>query len=106
MYGQQNGVIPYGQIFEVSNDGQPAKLIQSINFDGLIIPSNSDSLASRRLVFIKELQELVVLSPETYRSDFARRFLLDQFDKKAYQHNQFARGPYRLISPTLRKPTG
>ena len=101
MYGQQNGVIPYGQIFEVSNDGQPAKLIQSINFDGLIIPSNSDSLASRRLVFIKEFQELVVLSPETYRSEFARRFLLDQFDKKAYQHNQFAIGPYPVNQPYM-----
>ena len=44
---------------------------------------------------------MVVLSPETYRSEFARRFLLDQFDLKAYQHNQFARGPYPVNQPYM-----
>ena len=27
--------------------------------------------------------------------------MLDQFDKKAYQHNQFARGPYPVNQPYM-----
>ncbi len=101
IFGQKNGTVPYGQILEVNGDGFPAKSVKSIEIDGLVIPTAHDSLASRRLLYIKSQKELVVLSPETFRSGFARRFLLDQFDQTAYRHPQFAKAPFPVNQPYM-----
>jgi hypothetical protein len=101
MDGQSGGVISYGQLLEVQNDGKPAKMVDLLELDGLKIPASPDSSAARRLLFIKEKSELVILSPETYRSTFAQRFLLDRFDEKAYLHPVFERGPFPRNQPYM-----
>ena len=101
MDGQSRGVISYGQLLEVQNDGKPAKTVDLVELDGLKIPASPDSSAARRLLYIKEKRELVILSPETYRSTFAQRFLLDRFDEKAYLHPVFERGPFPRNQPYM-----
>ena len=69
-----------------------------LNFNGLTIPSNEDPSAARRLLYIHEHNEVVILSPETFRSTFAQRFLLDRFDAEAYRHTLFEKGPFHRNS--------
>ncbi len=99
--GKKSGTIPYGQILEVFGDGLPSKQANSISWAGLNIPSNVDPLAARRLLFIHEFGELVILSPETFRSSFARRFLLDRFDQSVYKHPLFEKGPFPPKQPYM-----
>ncbi len=99
--GEKSGVIPYGQILSVSNDGKPARQVNFIEFNGLRIPSNVDSSAARRLLFIKEKNEIVILSPQTFRSTFAQRFLLDRFDLSSYNHPLFEQGPFPRKQPYM-----
>ena len=99
--GERSGVIPYGQVLEVTENGKPALPIKAIEFDGLRIPVNNDPTATRRLLFVKNQGELAILSPETFRSTFAQRFLLDRFDQKAYQHPLFEKGPFPRNQPYM-----
>ncbi len=101
MEGKKSGIIPYGQIFEVNGNGLPCNQVNSISWRGLSIPANVDPLAARRILFIHELGELVILSPETFRSSFAKRFLLDNFDEKVYRHSLFEKGPFPVNSPYM-----
>ena len=99
--GVKSGIIPYGQILEVRNDGMPAKQVNVLDFKGLKIPSNEDPSAARRLLYIHEHNEIVILSPETFRSSFAQRFLLDRFDAEAYRHSLFEKGPFHRNQPYM-----
>ena len=89
---ESQGAISYGQAFEVDETGGPAKIISSINLDGLNIPLRSDPANGRRILFLPNRGDLVILSADTYRSSFARRFLLNRFDQKAYDHPIFEEG--------------
>jgi len=60
--------------------------------DGLNIPLRSDPANGRRILFLPKRGDLVILSADTYRSSFARRFLLNRFDQKAYDHPIFEEG--------------
>ena len=99
--GAKGGIIRYGQILSVQDDGQPARQINSLEFDGLTIPSNLDSSAARRILFVHQKKEVVILSPETFRSTFAKRFLLDRFDSKAYNHPLFEKGAFPRNQPYM-----
>jgi dolichyl-diphosphooligosaccharide--protein glycosyltransferase/undecaprenyl-diphosphooligosaccharide--protein glycosyltransferase len=101
MEGKNSGIIPYGQIFEVNGNGLPSKQVNSISWGGLNIPANVDPLAARRILFIHEKGELVILSPETFRSSFAKRFLLDKFDQQVYGHPLFEKSPFPVNSPYM-----
>ena len=101
MEGQKSGIIPYGQILEVKGDGLECEQINSVSWGGLNIPANVDSLAARRIVFVREEGELVILSPETFRSSFAKRFLLDRFDQDVYNHPLFEKGPFPVNQPYM-----
>ena len=86
---QNQGAISYGQAFEVDENGGPARLINSLETDGLKIPLRYDSTNGRRILFLPERGDLVILSADTFRSSFARRFLLNHFDASAYDHPSF-----------------
>jgi hypothetical protein len=79
----------------------PSKQVNSISWGGLNIPANVDPLAARRILFIHEKGELVILSPETFRSSFAKRFLLDKFDQQVYGHPLFEKSPFPVNSPYM-----
>lgn len=89
---ESKGAITYGQAFEIDESGGPAKIISSINLDGLNIPLLSDPANGRRILFLPNRGDLVILSADTYRSSFARRFLLNRFDQRAYDHPIFEEG--------------
>jgi len=89
---QNQGAISYGQAYEVDEKGGPAKIIQSLDIDGLSIPLRNDATNGRRILFLPQRGDLVILSADTFRSSFARRFLLNQFDANAYSHPSFALG--------------
>ena len=99
--GERSGTVPYGQVLEVTDNGKPALPIEAIEFNGVRIPVNNDPTATRRLLFVKNQGELAILSPETFRSTFAQRFLLDRFDQKAYQHPLFEKGPFPRNQPYM-----
>jgi len=89
---QNQGAISYGQAYEVDEKGGPAKIIQALDIDGLSIPLRNDATIGRRILFLPQRGDLVILSADTFRSSFARRFLLNQFDANAYSHPSFALG--------------
>ena len=97
----QSGFIPYGQVLEVSESGSAATFAKTISLDGLKIPTKVNQDSSRRLLFVKDKKELVILSAETYRSTFAKRFLLDQFDLKAYSHALFEKSIFPKNQPYM-----
>ena len=99
--GNKSGVIPYGQILEVSVNGGSAYPVNSILFEGLNIPANPSPNAARRLLFIKEEKEFVILSPATFRSTFAKRFLLDNFDSSSYKHPLFPKSIFPKKQPYM-----
>ena len=88
----QKGVISYGQAFEVDPEGGPARAIDSITVDGLRVVLKRDPAVGRRIIHVPHLNELIIVSADTYRSSFARRYLLSQFDAKVYAHPLFAKG--------------
>jgi undecaprenyl-diphosphooligosaccharide--protein glycosyltransferase len=90
--GEQKGMIAYGQVFEVDPDGGPAKVIDSIEVDDLRVSLKYDATVGRRLIHVPHLNELIIISSDTFRSSFARRFLLTRFDAEAYSHPVFAQG--------------
>jgi dolichyl-diphosphooligosaccharide--protein glycosyltransferase/undecaprenyl-diphosphooligosaccharide--protein glycosyltransferase len=99
--GNKSGVIPYGQILEVSVKGGSAYPVSSILFEELNIPVNPSPNAARRLLFIKEEKEFVILSPSTFRSTFAKRFLLDKFDSHSYNHPLFPKSIFPKKQPYM-----
>lgn len=90
--GVQKGMISYGQAFEVDPQGGPAKTIDSLRIDGLQIAMKYDPTVGRRLVHIPHLNELIIVSADTFRSSFARRYLLSRFDAEVYAHPLFSKG--------------
>jgi hypothetical protein len=90
--GAQKGIISYGQVFEVDPQGGPARAVDSVSIDGLKIALKYNSSVGRRLVHIPHLNELIILSADTFRSSFARRYLLSRFDSEVYEHPLFAKG--------------
>ena len=90
--GKQRGSITYGQAFEVDPNGGPARPIESILVDGLSISLRYDASVGRRLVHIPHLKELVILTADSFRSSFARRYLISAFDSQIYNHPLFEKG--------------
>ncbi|HAF58237.1 MAG TPA: hypothetical protein DCL00_01480 [Opitutae bacterium] len=90
--GVQKGMISYGQVFEVDPQGGPAKSIDSLMVDDLRIAMKYDPTVGRRLVHVPHLNELIIVSADTFRSSFARRYLLSRFDEKVYAHPHFSKG--------------
>jgi undecaprenyl-diphosphooligosaccharide--protein glycosyltransferase len=83
------GAISYGQAFQVDESGGPAKVISTLEADGLTIPLRNDPANGRRILFLPKRGDLVIMSADTFRSSFARRFLLNKFDANAYDHPIF-----------------
>jgi len=81
--------IPYARFLEVNEDGQPAEKAIGMEIKGLQIVASSKGGVGRTLIFVRKSSDLVILSAEISRSDFAKRFFLDQFDWKVYQHPLF-----------------
>jgi hypothetical protein len=84
------GPISYARFLEVNEDGQPAEKANGMEIEGLQIVAPSQGGVGRTLIFVRNSSDLVILSPEISRSDFAKRFFLEQFDWKVYQHPLFA----------------
>ena len=99
--GDRSGVISYGQLWNVRDDLQPAKMANSIAMDGLEIAANPNSLSSRRLLFVEGRNDLVILSAHIFHSTFAKRFLLDRFDSKAFSHSSFEKGALPIRQPYM-----
>jgi len=99
--GEQGGVLPYNQILKTGGSGERPQIIQELEFDGLRIPASTRPEASSRLLFVEEKKELVIMSAATFRSTFARRFLLDRFDQKAYEHPLFEKGANPVSQPFM-----
>lgn len=89
---QNQGVISYGQVFEVDEGGGQAKIISSLQADGLNIGLRNDPTNGRRLFFLPQRRDLLIVSADTFRSTFVRRFLLNNFDANAYDHPSFVEG--------------
>ena len=99
--GNNSAPIPYSEILEISGNGDSANSVRSILFDGLNIPANPSPNAARRLLFIKHEKEFVILSPATFRSTFAKRFLLNNFDSISYKHPFFAKSIFPKKQPYM-----
>ena len=95
-------VLPYEKMLTV--DGQPAETVERIEIDGLSIQANTSKGVIRVVVFVENLNELIILSPKTYRSTFAKRFILDQFDSTAYRNPLFAESANPRNSPFSSRP--
>jgi len=92
MKSGQEGIVSYGQAFEVDPLGGPAKSVKSLTIDGLRVALKYDPTVGRRLIHIPHLQELIIVSSDTFRSSFVRRYLLSQFDAEVYSHPTFDQG--------------
>ena len=88
----QKGVVTYGQAFEIDPQGGPARVIESINVDGLRVALKYDPSVGRRIIHVPHLNELIIISADTFRSSFARRYLLSKFDAEVYSHPLFNKG--------------
>ena len=99
--GDRSGVISYGQLWNVRDDLQPAKMAKSIALNGLEIAANPNPLSSRRLLFVVGRNDLVIFSAHTFHSTFAKRFLLDRFDSKAFSHSSFEKGALPIRQPYM-----
>ena len=100
--GQQSGVIPYSQLWVTSGDvGDSAKIVRSINADGFTIINKPASRSSRALLYVEKTKELVLLSSTALNSTFAKRFLLDKFDKDAFNHPIFEKGVNPVRQPFM-----
>ena len=84
------GCRPYGAMSIVGAPGEPAKVVDALEVDGLRIPSNPERSSPQRLLYLPEQRDLLILSADAYRSTFAKRFLFDRFDPEAYSHPSFA----------------
>ena len=105
--GEQSGVIPYSQLWSTSgNNGDPARVVQSVDADGFRILSKPDPRSSRALLFIEKTGELIILSSGVLNSTFAKRFLLDKFDEKAYFHPKFVDGANQVRRPFMAQVNG
>ena len=92
MEGPNSGRIPYHSVLQTAGDGMPPIRVQNLSFEGLSVPVNGIPSGGFQLLFVSETNDLVILSPSTARSTFARRFLLDRFDLESFQHPKFAQG--------------
>jgi undecaprenyl-diphosphooligosaccharide--protein glycosyltransferase len=90
--GNQKGMISYGQAFAVDPQGGPAQPIESISLDGLRISLQYNPTVGRRIIHVPHHNDLIIISADTFRSSFARRYLLSRFDDNVYQHPLFETG--------------
>ena len=72
----------------------------------LRIQASTSKGVNRVVVFVKNLNEVIILSPKTYRSTFAKRFILDRFDAVAYRNPLFAQAANPRNSPFFLKADG
>jgi hypothetical protein len=84
------GPIPYARFLEVNEEGQPAEKVKGMEIEDLQIVASPKGGVGRTLIFVRKSSDLVILSAGISRSDFAKRFFLDQFDWEVYQHPLFA----------------
>tara|TARA_Y100001978_G_scaffold115510_1_gene102923 strand:+ start:16873 stop:20247 length:3375 start_codon:yes stop_codon:yes gene_type:complete len=104
--GDKGGVITYGDFMEVVGDGKPTLRVKGINVDGLNIPSRPNRGGLRTLIFIRESSDLVILSPSTLKSTFAKRFFLESFDAKSFAHPLFSSAAQPRSAPFMVKADG
>ena len=57
--------------------------------------------SNRRLLHILDTNEIVILTPQTFNSTFAKRFLLDRFDAQSYSHPLFEQGAFPVRQPYM-----
>ena len=93
--------IGYARFLEAKEDGQPTVKANGFELEGLSITARTQSQSGRTLIFIRETYDLVILSAEIARSDFAKRFFLDRFDSNVYQHPRFALAASPVKSPFM-----
>ena len=86
----QTSAAPYRDIHVADASGKPARVVDSIEVDGLRIPANPDRTSPQRLLYLPMERDLLILSSEVSRSTLAKRFLLDRYDPEAYAHPSFA----------------
>ena len=96
---RQKGMIPYSQLWRISADGEPAFPVSELKINGLKIPAYLDPLSSMRLIFIDHMQQMVLISSKAFNSTFAKRFLIDEFDRKAFEHPLFEFGASPITQP-------
>lgn len=106
MDAEKSFVLPYGKMLTVSEDGQPAETVEQVEVDGLRIQASTSKGVNRVVVFVENLNELIILSSKTYRSTFAKRFILDRFDAVAYRNPLFAQAANPRNSPFFLKADG
>jgi len=99
-------VLPYGKMMTVGEEGQPAEKVKGIEVEGLKLSASSKVGTGRTLIFVRETFDLVILSAEVARSDFAKRFFIDQFDLEVYQNPLFAQSANPRSSPFFFKADG
>ena len=99
--GKTTGIVSYNQVWSVSNDGKPAKPTNELNFGDLLVPVKTDVRSNRRLLHILDTNEIVILTPQTFNSTFAKRFLLDRFDAQSYSHPLFEQGAFPVRQPYM-----
>ena len=99
--GPNSGRIPYHSVLQTAGDGKPPIRVQNLTFEGLSVPVNGIPSGGFQLLFVSETNDLVILSPSTARSTFARRFLLDRFDLESFQHPKFAQGANPVRQPFM-----
>jgi hypothetical protein len=87
--GSKGRPIPYARFLEVDEDGQPAEKAKGMEIEDLQVVASPKGGVGRTLIFVRNTSDLVILSPEISRSDFAKRFFLDQFDWEVYKHPLF-----------------
>ena len=88
--GRSGSPLAYREVYQVEADGEPARKVKTVDYEGLSIVAKSDSKASLRLLFLPSKGHLVLLTRDGFRSALAKRFLLDQFDEATYDHPTFA----------------
>jgi hypothetical protein len=95
--------LPYGKMMVVAEDGQPAISVDQIDIEGVRFSAGLSNGGNRVAVFVRNKNDLIILSPRTYRSTFAKRFIIDRFDASAYENPLFAQAANPRSSPFFLK---
>ena len=99
-------ILPYSKMMVVGEDGQPATTVDQIDVEGVRFSADLSKGVNRVAVFVRNKNDLMILSPKTYRSTFAKRFILDRFDASAYENPLFTQAANPRSSPFFLKADG
>ena len=65
------------------------------------IKANPDFRSNRILLFVEKYKSFVLLSNNVFNSTFGKRFLIENFDEKAFSHEDFASGASPVRQPFM-----